>query len=291
MELFARRPAPVQVSWLGYPNTTGNPAIGYRFTDAITEPEGSEAQSVETPVRLPNGFHCYRPPENCPEVAPTRQDDCSPVIFGSFNAVHKLNAHVIGLWACILAEVPESHIVIKHRSMADPVVRARHIGLFEEAGIDPSRIHVMEALPGVDSHLAVYNGIDIALDPFPYNGTTTTCEALWMGVPVITKLGESHVSRVTASILHRIGLDALIAAGDDDYVSRAVSLARDKAGLRKLRQAIRPMFAASKLRDESGFGRDIEARFREIWRNWCDERSAGNADTPLPRVEQAAGAV
>jgi predicted O-linked N-acetylglucosamine transferase (SPINDLY family) len=283
---FALKPAPVQVSWLGYPDTTGNLAIDYRFTDAIVEPEGAEARSSETLLRLPNGFHCYRPHADAPAVEPRRRDDASPIVFGSFNAVQKLTSEVVELWAAIMAQVPESRMIIKHRSMADPVVQTRYVGLFETAGIDPARVSVMQLIPEVQEHLSAYNLIDISLDPFPYNGTTTTCEALWMGVPVVALLGDRHASRVSASLLHRVGLDPLVAPDTDAYKSIAVSLARDPAGLRELRQAVRPMMAASKLRDESGFGRDVEAQFREIWRNWCAKRSAGNADTPLPSVEQ-----
>jgi predicted O-linked N-acetylglucosamine transferase (SPINDLY family) len=262
---LARKPAPIIVSWLGYPNTTGNPAIDYRFVDAIVEPEGTEGLSTERQIRLPNGFHCYQPPADAPDVEPVRVDDSDPIVFGSFNAVHKINAEVIALWARILNAVPGSQMFIKHRSLADPVTRSRYLGLFEAAGVAPERVQIMNALKEVNSHLAAYNRVDIALDTFPYNGTTTTAEALWMGVPVVTKLGDRHVARVSASLLHRVGLDALIAEDDEDYLRRAVSLAADRTGLLTLRRSIRAMMAASPLCDDVQFARDVEAAYRQMW--------------------------
>lgn len=262
---LARKPAPIAVSWLGYPNTTGNPAMDYRFVDDIVEPEGTEALSTERQVRLPNGFHCYQPPTDAPEVEPVRADADAPVVFGSFNAVHKINADVIALWARILNAVPDSEMLIKHRSLADPVTRSRYLGMFEAAGVNPDRVRIMTALKEVNSHLAAYNHVDIALDTFPYNGTTTTAEALWMGVPVLTKLGDSHVARVSASLLHRVGLDGLVAVDDEDYLRRAVSLATDRAGLLTLRRSIRDIMADSPLLDGAQFARDVEAAYRRMW--------------------------
>ena len=263
--VFARRPAPVQVSWLGYPNTTGNPGIDYRFTDAITEPPALDPLSAETPVRLPSGFHCYRPPANAPEVEPRRQRADEPIVFGSFNAVHKINDQVIQLWARILEAVPGSRLLIKHRSMADPLTRARYAAMLTQAGVDPERIEVMTMIRGVENHLAAYNMIDIALDTFPYNGTTTTCEALWMGVPVVTMAGACHVSRVSASLLSRVGLEPLVGADADLYVEIAASLAHDPAGLIDLRRQVRSMVAASPLRDEAGFARAVEQAYADMW--------------------------
>jgi predicted O-linked N-acetylglucosamine transferase (SPINDLY family) len=270
MTLFARRAAPIQVTYLGYPNTTGLKAMDYRFTDAMADPVGStEALHTETLVRLDGGFLCYRPPEDGPAVAepPVVASGC--ITFGSFNTLAKVNVALIARWSAILAGVPDSRLVLKARSFADPVARDYILQLFVQNGIAPERIELSDWTADTRSHLERYAGIDIALDTFPYNGTATTCEALWMGVPVVTMAGRVHASRVGASLLSRIGLDALIASSPEAYLRAAIDLAHDLPRLRDLRGALRARMAASPLMDSARIARAVEAAYRTMWRQYC----------------------
>ena len=204
--VFARRPAPVQVSWLGYPNTTGLKAMDYRLVDAVTDPED---EASETLVRLANGFLCYRPPDVAPPVAPSRP--AGPPIFGSFNNITKVTASCIELWSRILTEVPEARLLLKSRQLADAATRELCRDRFAAQNVAPERLELLGPLASLESHLGLYADVDVGLDPFPYNGTTTTCEALWMGVPVVTLRGGHHRGRVGASpdfsnpLMHRGG--------------------------------------------------------------------------------------
>ncbi len=267
---FAERPAPVQVTWLGYPNTTGMSAIDYRLSDETADPEGiAEAHHSETLVRLPGGFLCYGPPAASPEVAPPPAAEIGRVTFGSFNNLTKVTPEVAKTWARILKAVPGSRILIKSKPLADEATRARYLALFAGEGIEADRIELISTIPTLSSHLAAYGKVDIALDPFPYNGTTTTCEALWMGVPVITLRGTRHAARVGASLLAAMGLTDFIAETGEDYIERAAGLANNIDRLANLRKDLRPRMAASPLCDGGTFARNIEAAFREVWRRWC----------------------
>ncbi len=277
--LFARRPAPVQVTWIGYPNTTGLPAIGYRIVDAITDPPGeADGWAAETLVRLPRGFLCYRPSDFAPPPAPRPAAAGTPPIFGSFNHLNKTNDRVVQTWSRILAAVPGSRLLLKQKAFADPGVQARYRDGFARHGVAPERLELAGRTPLVGDHLAIYAQVDIALDPFPYNGTTTTCEALYQGVPVVTLAGAHHVARVGASLLTQVGLAELVATDPDDYVRRAVALARDPARLAAISAGLRPAMARSALLDAPGFLREAEAAFRDMWRRWC----AGGAATAAP---------
>jgi predicted O-linked N-acetylglucosamine transferase (SPINDLY family) len=268
--VFARKPAPLQVSWLGYPSTTGLAAIDYRLTDAIADPApDAEAQHRERLVRLPHGSWTYVPPRATPEVAPPPSTAGAAPTFGSFNNLAKVNARVIAAWVRILAAVPDSRLMLKSHQLADAPTRELVRSRFTAAGIAPERILVEPGISNWAGHMAAYGTLDVALDPFPYNGTTTTCEALWMGVPVIALRGDRHAGRVGASLLTRLGLDALIAGDIDDYVAKAVALIGDRERLTALRGAQRARFVASALGDPAGFARDVEAAYREIWRAWC----------------------
>ncbi|HSE79916.1 MAG TPA: tetratricopeptide repeat protein [Alphaproteobacteria bacterium] len=271
LPLFALKPAPVQVTWLGYPNTTGLAAIDYRLTDAVCDVEGDERWSTETLVRLPNGFHCYRPPADAPKVGRPPSRRAGHVTFGSFNNLTKVNPDVVAAWANILQAVPKSLLLLKSRALSDEPTRRRYFEMFERAGVEPARLRL---LPWTDKkmHLAVYGEVDIALDPFPYNGTTTTCEALWMGVPVVALAGDRHAGRVSASILRRIGLDDLVASDQAGYVGLAARLASDAARLSDLRAGMRTRLEGSPLMDAKGFARDLEQAYREMWRAWCQSR-------------------
>ena len=260
---FARRLAPLQVSYLGYPDTTGLTAMDYRLTDAVADPPGeADRRHVETLVRLPGGFLCYRPPP----VAPPAPRAGGPLTFGSFNHLPKVTPAVIAAWSRILDAVPGSRLLLKAKALAGASVRQRLAADFAAHGIAPERIETVGWIPDTTGHLALYGRVDIALDTFPYNGTTTTCEALWMGVPVVTLAGDRHAGRVGASLLHRLGLDALVAEDVDGYVARALALAADGGRRAALRGSLRDRFAASPLADAGRLAGAVEATYRAIWR-------------------------
>ncbi len=270
LTLFARAPAPVQVTWLGYPETTGVKAIGYKITDAIVSPPGdAERYATETLLRLSKGFHCYRPPPGCPEVAPLPCLRAGHVTFGSFSGPHKMNPELIGIWAAVLRAVPDARMLLKCRQFADEPVRDKYTAMFGAAGIAPERLTFMEFSPTTSAHLAQYASMDICLDTFPYSGTTTICEALWMGAPVVTLMGERPASRVGGSLLHEIGMPDLIADNAGDFVAIASDLARDIARLSKLRTGMRDRLKRTPLRDERRFAGEIEATYRNLWHRWC----------------------
>ncbi|MEI6560438.1 MAG: tetratricopeptide repeat protein, partial [Rhodospirillaceae bacterium] len=226
LPVLARRPAPVQVSWLGYPNTTGLRSIGYRFVDAVTDPGGTaDALATETLIRLDGGFLCYGPPEEAPEPAPPPCLDRGVVTFGSFNNLSKLQESTLETWAAQLLRLPRARLLLKGQAFADAGSCALIRERFARRGIEGGRIDLVARIPDAAGHLGAYGRIDIALDSFPYNGTTTTCEALWMGVPVVTLLGDRHAGRVGASLLGRLGLDELIGRDRDHYQEIAVALA------------------------------------------------------------------
>ncbi|PWC31564.1 hypothetical protein TSO221_33775 [Azospirillum sp. TSO22-1] len=257
--VFARRPARAQATWLGYPASTGLSAIDVRFTDAIADPPGAtDAWHSERLERLDDCFLCYSPLEPAPDPLPRAAD--GPVTFGSFNALAKLNPSVAALWARVLNAVPGSRLLLKTAPLADRAVRRRVQGLFAEHGVAADRLDLRGHLPNGAEHLALYGAMDIALDPFPYNGTTTTCEALWMGVPVLTLPGAHHAARVSASLLTAVGLPELIAGSPDDFVERAHALAADRARLEEWRRGLRPMMQGSRLCDAAAFARRFEER-------------------------------
>ncbi|HEY0835843.1 MAG TPA: tetratricopeptide repeat protein [Azospirillum sp.] len=271
--LFARRPAPVQVTWLGYPNTTGMPAVDYRLTDAVADPEGvTDAWHAETLVRLPRGFLAFQPRAGiAPPVEPPARAN-GFVTFGSFNNAAKVTPEVVRVWSAILNRRPGSLLVLKSRGFADPSTRDRYVRQFAGNGVAAERVDLVAHMDAVGDHLRAYDRIDIALDPFPYNGTTTTCEALWMGVPVITRTGRHHVSRVGASLLTQCGLHDLIAADDAGYIDRAVALAGDPPRLALLRRGMRERLERSPLTDHRGFARSVEDAYRVMWRSWVERQ-------------------
>lgn len=277
LTLFARYPAPVQVTWLGYPNTAGVPAVDYRLTDAWADPAGlTEAWHTEQLVRLPRGFLCYSPSPDVPAVSVSPCRERGTITFGSFNALAKLSPAVVTAWSAILRAVPGSRLILKSAALLEETTRTSIAGQFAACGIEPERIVLHALLLDRGDHLRLYGEIDVALDTFPYNGTTTTCEALWMGVPVITLAGGLHAGRVGVSLLSQVGLEEFIAGDMDEYVRIAVSLASDPTRLAALRQGLREQMRASTLCDAAGFTRDLEASFREMWYRWCAVRSSAN---------------
>ncbi|MDX2223523.1 MAG: tetratricopeptide repeat protein [Rhodospirillaceae bacterium] len=271
LAVCAKGAAPVQVTYLGYPDTTGVPAMGYRLSDARADPPGAaDASCTEKIIRLPDCFHLYRPHGKAPPPAPAPHLTAGHVTFASFNVLPKVNRRTIAAWCEILKAVPGSRFYIKCKQLRDDAVRARIRDHFAARGIDPARIAMESFVPSVQDHLNQYALVDLALDTFPYNGTTTTCEALWMGVPVLTLAGGRHSSRVGLSLLTALGLaDEFAATSEDDYIARAIAWARNPARLAELRPTLRGLMAASPLRDETGFTRTLEGVYRDLWRAWC----------------------
>jgi predicted O-linked N-acetylglucosamine transferase (SPINDLY family) len=269
--LFARKPAPVQLSWLGYWGTTGLASMDYLLSDAVTVSVGEERFYSEQVIRLPTGRFCYAPPDYAPQPSfepPMLRSGF--VTFGSFNNLAKLGPDVARLWAEVLKAVPESWLLLKWFSLSDEAVRQRVQGIFKEFGISSDRLILRGRSPHADM-LAEYGDIDIALDPFPFSGGLTSCEALWMGVPVVTLPGDAAPSRQTQGFLHTLGLDGWVATSAPDYVAIAAGLAADGASLQNFRRDLRSRMAASPLCDGPTFTRGLEAAFRDIWKRWCGE--------------------
>lgn len=267
------RPAPVIATYLGYPNTTGVGAVGWRIVDAVTDPPGeADRFATEKLVRLPRCFVCYSPPAVDANPSPAisaREAGQSGITFGSFNALQKLNGPLLALWARVLKAAPGSRLVLKSWNLADAETWGPLLRRFAEAGVEDGRVELLNPRDGVAEHLGAYSRVDIALDTYPYHGTTTTCEAMWMGVPVVTLAGDTHASRVGASLLKAVGVPELIATSEEDYVRIAAALAGDAAGLASLRGVLREKMRASELCDAAGFCRAFEAAIRGMWREWC----------------------
>lgn len=267
--VFARKPAPIQVTWLGYPDTTGMAAMDYRLTDAVADPEGdADARASERLVRLDGGFLAFNPVVDVPEQPALPALAAGRVTFGSFNNLSKAPSSVIQTWAEILKRTPNARMIVKSRALGDPPTRARYVQMFAACGIEADRVDLLSRIEAVEGHLRAYDRIDIGLDPFPYNGTTTTCESLWMGVPVVTLLGTHHVARVGASLLTHCGLTDLIATDRAGYIDTAVALANDLPRLSRLRGDLRSRLKASPLTDSIGFARKVEAAYRRFWHEW-----------------------
>lgn len=275
--VMALHPAPVQVTWIGYPNTTGLPTIRYRITDDVADPVDTKQKYSEELVRLPCCFLCYTPIKEPPPLPPA--PPCSLlgfITFGSFNNLAKLNEKVVRCWAAILRRVPNSRLVIKCKPLASPTVRTKLFQQFSAAGVEQQRIDLMPLLATTQEHLTAYNMVDIALDSFPYAGTTTTCEALFMGVPVVTLRPPecSHANAVGATLLCRIpGMADLITGSEEEYVETAVRLAADQKRLVELRHTLRDRMLSSPLCDGPAFMQHLERAYRKMWQTYCQSGS------------------
>lgn len=262
--VFARKPAPIQMTWLGYPDTTGLDTVDYRITDQVADPEpDAQLRHTERLLRIDDVFLCYQPPDDSPPVS-ARANPASEIVFASSNNIAKLNEPTIRAWGHILSQVPGSRIILKSAPLGYPDTADRVLECCESCGIDTERIELLGWLPDRRQHLDLYASIDIALDTFPYNGTTTTCESLWMGVPVVSLAGATHMSRVGATILRCAGLNEFVAASMNEYVAMAVALAHDKAQRESLRAGLRSKLLASPLLDHEGFTRKLERHFSEV---------------------------
>ncbi|MDH5258130.1 MAG: glycosyltransferase, partial [Gammaproteobacteria bacterium] len=264
--VFANRVAPLQISYLGYPNTTGLTTVDYRVTDYYTDPVGlTEHLNTEKLARLDDVFLCFSPQSSCPTVSESPFEKNGFITFGSFNNMAKINDDVIKIWSELLLNFSNSKLLLKSKALADPDVQQFILSRFKNYGISNDRILLKNYANDFVSHVCAYSDMDIALDTFPYNGTTTTCEALWMGVPVITLLGNSHISRVSASILHKLELDDFITHSNEDYINIACKLATDKHVLPNLRSTMRERIQNSGFINGVEFTKNLENLYQKIW--------------------------
>lgn len=280
LDVFARKPAPIQMTWLGYPNTTGLGRIDYRVTDAWADPPGmTERFHTERLLRLPGGFLSFAPPACATEVLPPPALKNGYVTFGCFNSNAKITDEVLGLWAEVLAAVPDSRLLLKSLPLTDEAVAERTLECLVAHGAQPDRVELRGWVPGYANHLAAYADVDIALDTSPYNGTTTTCEALWMGVPVVALAGQVHAARVGVSLLTMAGLADLVAQTPGEYVRKAAGLAGDLERLGLLRSNMRAELRASRLLDGAAFARSMESLYRQVWQEYCGRAVGGAAES------------
>lgn len=278
MELFALRLAPVQITYLGYPATTGLRAMDYRLTDAVADPPGeTDHLHTERLLRFSPTAWAYAPPSDAPAPALPPGLRGGPPTFGCFNAWTKASDRTLRVWRRVMDAVPSARLLLKSSGMEPGRCRRR----LEAAGFPLDRVDILTLLPGVPAHLARYAGVDVALDPFPYNGTTTTCEALWMGVPVVALAGDRHAARVGASLLGSVGHPEWAAGSEDEYVAIAARLAADRAGRLALRTGLREEMARSPLMDHAGQAERFGAAVRRCWAEWCRRRPA---DAPEPAL-------
>jgi predicted O-linked N-acetylglucosamine transferase (SPINDLY family) len=265
---FAYKPAPIQATWIGYHATTGLPAMDYIIGDRFLIPPEEERYYVERVVRLPNAYLCFSPPDIEIEPGPLPAAAAGKITFGCFNNTAKLTEAVIACWSRLLHALPQAQLYLKYKAFGDDGVRQRYQGLFAQHGIDTDRIRFAGLSPRQE-YLAAYREVDIGLDPFPFNGCTTTMESLWMGVPVVTLRGDRYVGHMGETILKHLGLPECVTDSEDAYIAKAIDLASDLPRLAELRGGLRSRLLNSPLCDGPGFTRDLEAAYRRMWETWC----------------------
>lgn len=266
--VFARKPAPVQATWIGYVGSTGLTAMDYRITNAEVDPPGlTERYHSETLIRIPDTGITYRPEPNCPAVNPLPALTSNTFIFASLNNLIKINRSVIDLWGRILQALPDAKLMLGNAT--DPVTQKRIIDKFKRVGITEDRLILLPRM-AFEEYLALHHQIDVALDPFPYNGGTTTMHALWMGVPVITLTGDHMVSRCAVPLLSRVGLNAFITHSEEEYFQRAMQCAQDLPALDQIRQSIRVRMDDAN-QSPQVVTRHVENAYRNMWQKWCDQ--------------------
>lgn len=275
--LLAQRAAPIQINWLGYPNTTGLPTMDYRIVDRLTDPpESGPSLCREKLLYMPRLFSVYSPVEEPPPVAPPAYDQKGYITFGSFNNVNKLNRAHLARWARILHQVPNSRLLFKYPSLDFQSLQDQLRELMLAEGVSSDRIEFLGNIRKHDGHLEAFSRIDIHLDSFPYQGTTTTCESLLMGVPVVSLTGDDHRSRVGASLLNSIGHPEWVANHEDEYVQIAIEMANDPQALATIRGTLRREFQGSALMDAATFTAELEQVYRACWEHWS-RQSGPNA--------------
>ncbi|KAL3642700.1 hypothetical protein CASFOL_013515 [Castilleja foliolosa] len=269
--MMSCRPAPVQVTWIGYPNTTGLPTIDYRISDALADPVDTKQKHVEELVRLPNSFLCYTPSPEAGPVSPAPVLSNGFVTFGSFNNLAKITPRVLQCWAKILRAVPNSRLILKCKPFGCDSVRQQFLSTIEKLGLESLRVDLVPLIIFNHDHMQSYSLMDISLDTFPYAGTTTTCESLYMGVPCVTMGGSVHAHNVGVSLLKTVGLSNLVAKNEDEYADMALQLASDITALSKLRMKLRDLMLKSPLCNGSKFTQGLESSYRNMWRRYCKD--------------------
>ena len=269
LPLFSWKPAPIQVTWLGYGGTTGVEAMDYIFCDRLIIPPSDEAYYVEKPWRLPDIWVCFSSPDLDIDVGALPALANGHITFGSFNNLTKMTNRTVACWARVLQAVPDSRLLLKAMQLGDATVQEETYAGFEAHGIDRQRLTFRGRSPGKDEYFRTYNEMDIALDPFPYCGGTTSIEALWMGTPVLTLKGDSFVSHMGESILHNVGLDDWIADTPEDYIEKATAFASDFENLSTLRKELRNQLLTSPLCNPHRFAHNLEDALRGMWKEWC----------------------
>jgi len=265
LPVFARKPAPVQASYIGYPGTTGLSAMDYRISDPWQDPVGlTERYHSETLVRIPGGM-AYEPEPDAPEINALPALHSGELVLACLNGLNKLNPAVVVLWARILQSLPQARLMLGN--VTDGGTRDRLTAIFGKAGIGAERL-ILQPRVTVPEYLALHHQIDLALDPFPYNGGTTTMHSLWMGVPMITMAGDHAVSRLCAAHLSRVGLDEFITHSEEEYLQCAVRFANDLPRLNEVRQSLRARMNAPQCQSTI-ITRQLEAAYREMWQTWC----------------------
>ncbi|XP_047330090.1 probable UDP-N-acetylglucosamine--peptide N-acetylglucosaminyltransferase SPINDLY [Impatiens glandulifera] len=267
--MMACKPAPVQVTWIGYPNTTGLPAIDYRITDSLADPPDTRQKHIEELIRLPQSFLCYTPSPEAGPVCPTPALSNGFVTFGSFNNLAKMTPKVLQVWAKILCAIPNSRLIVKCKPFGCDSVRQRFLSILERLGLEPFRVDLLPLILLNHDHMQSYALMDISLDTFPYAGTTTTFESLYMGVPCVTMEGSVHAHNVGVSVLNTVGLGHLVAKTEEEYIQSALKLASDVKALAKQRASLRDVMSRSPLCDGRKFILGLESSYRTMWRRYC----------------------
>ena len=271
--VLAMKPAPIQCEWLGYPNTTGLNAMDYWICDETVNPPGlTENFYSESLLRLPDCFLCFKKPEYAPEPVTSPYVENGYITFGSFNNYAKVSQQTLQIWADILVAAPDSHLILKSACLGNPARKRVLFDFFKSRGIEETRLNFYGYEDSRSNHIEMYSMMDIALDTFPYNGTTTSCEAMWMGVPVISLAGNSHRSRVGKSLLECVGLGELVAESTEQYIDIAVKLAKDTQKLSGYRSGLRGRLGESTLTDGERFTAALESAYRTIWDTWCNQQ-------------------
>jgi len=275
LEVLAAKPAPVQCEWLGYPNTTGLQSMDYWICDETVNPPGQTDKFYsESLLRLPGCFICFKPPEDAPKPVDPPSIKNAYITFGSFNNYAKVSREMLKLWITILESVPDSRLLLKSACLGNQTQKRLVTDFFTSRGIQEKRLQLEGYESSRIKHMDMYSEVDIALDTHPYNGTATTCEAIWMGIPVITLAGNYHRSRVGKTLLECVDLGELVADSTDNYVRIATDLAKDTNKLSSYRSHLRKTVEQSTLTDAASFTASLESAYRSIWEEWCNEHSA-----------------
>jgi predicted O-linked N-acetylglucosamine transferase (SPINDLY family) len=274
LTLFSRKPAPVQATWAGYSGTTGLQTVDYFIGDRFICHEGDERYFTERVIRLPDYFLAYMPNPCAPSISPAPVLSTGYVTFGCFNTLAKVNPCVVAVWSEILTQVPGARLHLKTDALLDSEVRDRYLALFGAHNISADRLILQPRSTSWNEYANTFAAIDIALDPFPFNGGTTSMDGLWMGVPLVTLQGKRCVGRFGSGILSTVGLIALVADTPEQYIKTSVTLASDPQRVAGLRATLRQRMADSPLCDTRALTRALEAAYRSMWRTWCDPQRA-----------------